>query len=356
MSLNLNHISRAYSGLPALNDVSLQVRQGEFLALLGPSGSGKTTLLRIMAGLEQPSQGTAELDGVDFLALSARERRVGMVFQSYALFRHMTVAQNIAFGLKVRTRRQRPSKPEIARRVEKLLGLIQLEGFGERYPSQLSGGQRQRVALARALAIEPGLLLLDEPFGALDARVRRDLRRWLRAVHEQTGVTTVLVTHDQEEALELADRVAILNKGQIEQIDTPQTLYEQPASAFVHDFMGAGLCLETEVVAGTVSLAGWLGSAPKTAGDGPATLCLRPEDLVPAETGLRATLVASHWRGHSLILEVEIEGKRVELHRDGEEAFVRRLSELAVGSPLYLRPRRYHILSSHRVTRQEMAA
>ena len=356
MSLNLNNITRAYSGLPALNDVSLSVKKGEFLALLGPSGSGKTTLLRIMAGLDQPSSGSAELNGADFLALSARERRVGMVFQSYALFRHMTVAQNIAFGLKVRPRKYRPAKAEIERRVKDLLRLIQLEDFGGRYPSQLSGGQRQRVALARALAIEPSLLLLDEPFGALDARVRRDLRRWLRQVHEQTGVTTVLVTHDQEEALELADRVAILNKGRIEQIDTPQALYDQPASAFVHDFLGDGLCLETEVVAGTVSVAGWLGTAPNMAGDGPATLCLRPEDLIPSEAGLRATLTDSHWRGHSLILEVEIDGHRLEIERDGEEAQTRRLAAKPPGSTLYLRPRRYHVLPSSASKRQELAA
>jgi len=356
MSLNLNNITRAYSGLPALNDVSLSVRKGEFLALLGPSGSGKTTLLRIMAGLDQPSAGTAELNGEDFLALSARERRVGMVFQSYALFRHMTVAQNIAFGLKVRPRKDRPSKSEINRRVEDLLRLIQLEGFGGRFPSQLSGGQRQRVALARALAIEPSLLLLDEPFGALDARVRRDLRRWLREVHEQTGVTTVLVTHDQEEALELADRVAILNRGRIEQIDRPQTLYDQPLSAFVHDFLGEGLCLETEVVAGTVSVEGWLGTAPKGAQDGPATLCLRPEDLIPAEAGLRAQLVASHWRGQRLILEVDIRGQRLELARDGEEAFVQRLAEIVPGRSLFLRPRRYTILPSLGPRRKALAA
>lgn len=268
----------------------------------------------------------------------------------------MTVADNIAFGLKVRPRKDRPSKAEIAKRVEDLLRLIQLEGFGSRFPSQLSGGQRQRVALARALAIEPSLLLLDEPFGALDARVRRDLRRWLREVHEQTGVTTVLVTHDQEEALELADRVAILNKGQIEQIDTPQALYDKPASAFVHDFLGDGLCLETEVVAGMVSVAGWLGTAPRTAGDGPATLCLRPEDLIPAETGLRATLTASHWRGHSLILEVDIDGHRLEIERDGEEAQARRLATQPSDSTLYLRPRRYHILPSSTVKQQELAA
>ncbi|HUH09007.1 MAG TPA: ATP-binding cassette domain-containing protein, partial [Brevundimonas sp.] len=186
MTLDITAITRAYDGLPALDDVSLTVRDGEFLALLGPSGSGKTTLLRIMAGLDRPSAGQVRFNGEDFLAQSPRERRVGMVFQSYALFRHMTVADNIAFGLKVRPRGSRPGRAEIAERVQDLLGLIQLEGFGARYPSQLSGGQRQRVALARALAIEPRLLLLDEPFGALDARVRRDLRRWLRQIHEQT--------------------------------------------------------------------------------------------------------------------------------------------------------------------------
>ncbi|HEX3917840.1 MAG TPA: ATP-binding cassette domain-containing protein, partial [Caulobacteraceae bacterium] len=209
-ALQIRGISKSFGRYPALHDVSLGAADREFIALLGPSGSGKTTLLRVLAGLETPDAGEVRFGGEDYLALPARRRRAGMVFQHYALFRHMTVEANIAFGLKVRPRRDRPAGAEIKRRVIDLLSLMQLEGLGGRYPAQLSGGQRQRVALARALAIEPRLLLLDEPFGALDAQVRRDLRRWLREVHDRAGVTTVFVTHDQEEALDLADRVAIL--------------------------------------------------------------------------------------------------------------------------------------------------
>ncbi len=236
--LTVEAVSKRFGRFPALKGVSLHADPGEFLALLGPSGSGKTTLLRVIAGLETPDQGKVTLEGEDFLALSPRERRVGMVFQHYALFRHMTVARNIAFGLRVRSARERPSKPEIARRVEELLALVQLDGLGGRYPGQLSGGQQQRVALARALAIEPRVLLLDEPFGALDAKVRKELRHWLRRVHDETGVTTIFVTHDQEEAMDLADRVAVLREGVIEQIGTPEALDEKPASAFVFDFLG----------------------------------------------------------------------------------------------------------------------
>ena len=220
--------------------MSLRAEPGEFLALLGPSGSGKTTLLRAIAGLETPDEGSVHLDGEDFLALSPRERRVGMVFQHYALFRHMNVAKNIAFGLRVRPAAERPKRAEIDARVEKLLSLVQLDGLGKRYPAQLSGGQQQRVALARALAIEPRVLLLDEPFGALDAKVRKDLRHWLRALHERLGLTTVFVTHDQDEALELADLVAVMNQGRIEQIATPAELRARPASDFVADFLGLG--------------------------------------------------------------------------------------------------------------------
>jgi sulfate transport system ATP-binding protein len=231
-------VAKRYGRFPALKGVSLRIEPGEFLALLGPSGSGKTTLLRVIAGLEQPDAGKVTLEGRDFLSQSARERRVGMVFQHYALFRHMNVARNIAFGLRVRPARERPSKSEIAARVEQLLSLVQLEGLGGRYPAQLSGGQQQRVALARALAIEPRLLLLDEPFGALDAKVRKELRHWLRRVHDETGVTTIFVTHDQEEAMDLADRVAVLRSGRIEQVGAAEALEDRPASAFVFDFLG----------------------------------------------------------------------------------------------------------------------
>jgi len=208
VSLIVENLAKRFARFPALKGVSLTAEPGEFLALLGPSGSGKTTLLRVLAGLETPDTGRVAFEGEDFLAMSARERRVGMVFQHYALFRHMTVARNIAFGLRVRPARLRPPRAEIAKTVERLMSLVRLEGLGDRYPAQLSGGQQQRVALARALAIEPRMLLLDEPFGALDAKVRKELRQWLREVHDATGVTTIFVTHDQEEAMDLADRVA----------------------------------------------------------------------------------------------------------------------------------------------------
>jgi sulfate transport system ATP-binding protein len=237
MSLDIQNITKTFGGAQALRGVSLAVQEGEFLALLGPSGSGKTTLLRVLAGLEIPDTGTLQFQGDDLTLLPARKRGIGMVFQHYALFRHMTVTQNIAFGLHARPRGARPSKDAIAQRVGALLALVQLEGLEGRYPTQLSGGQRQRVALARALAIEPKLLLLDEPFGALDAKVRRELRVALREIHERTKVTTVFVTHDQEEALALADRVAVLRDGTVEQVDTPTHLVRCPATPFVADFL-----------------------------------------------------------------------------------------------------------------------
>ncbi|MEW9623676.1 sulfate/molybdate ABC transporter ATP-binding protein [Rhodanobacter geophilus] len=238
MTLVLDRLSRRFTEFAALDDVSLRLAPGEFLALLGPSGSGKTTLLRILAGLDYPDEGTVRQGDRDFLAAGARERNVGLVFQHYALFRHLTVRENVAFGLRVRPRRTRPPKAQIRERVERLLKRVQLDELGDRYPSQLSGGQRQRVALARALAVEPELLLLDEPFGALDAQVRVTLRRWLRELHEELRLTTVFVTHDQEEALELADRIAVMNRGRIEQVGTPQAIYQDPATPFVCEFIG----------------------------------------------------------------------------------------------------------------------
>jgi sulfate transport system ATP-binding protein len=237
MSLAIEKIHKRFGDFEALRGASLEAPDGAFLALLGPSGSGKTTLLRILGGLEHADLGQVAFAGLDWLTLPARERRAGFVFQHYALFRHMTVAKNIAFGLDVRPARNRPSRAEIARRVEELLALVQLEGLGKRYPSQLSGGQRQRVALARALAIEPRMLLLDEPFGALDAKVRRELRVWLRGLHTKLNLTTVFVTHDQEEALELGDLVAVMNQGRIEQIATPDVLRTAPATPFVAEFL-----------------------------------------------------------------------------------------------------------------------
>jgi sulfate transport system ATP-binding protein len=238
VSIEVDHIRKTYGTFEALQDVSLRIEKGELVALLGPSGSGKTTLLRIIAGLDVPDSGTIRLNDEDATNSTARDRQVGFVFQHYALFRHLTVFENVAFGLRLRPKPTRPSERDIRDRVKKLLELIQLDWLGDRYPNQLSGGQRQRVALARALAVEPRVLLLDEPFGALDAKVRKELRRWLRRLHDELHVASVFVTHDQEEALEVADRVAIMNRGLIEQVGTPLEVYDNPASAFVYQFLG----------------------------------------------------------------------------------------------------------------------
>lgn len=240
MSITATNISKTFSTYTALDSVSLHVPDGKLVALLGPSGSGKTTLLRIIAGLEfaDPGSGRVFFDKEDVTDVPPGKRGVGFVFQHYALFRHLTVAENIAFGLKVRKRAERPSRADIAARVKELLHLVQLENLGGRYPSQLSGGQRQRIALARALAVQPKVLLLDEPFGALDAQVRRDLRRWLRNFHEEIHLTTVFVTHDQEEALEIADEVVIMNQARVEQVGVPQEVYDRPTTPFVHKFLG----------------------------------------------------------------------------------------------------------------------
>jgi len=238
MGIEVRGLRKTFGSFVVLNDVSLSVASGELVALLGPSGSGKTTLLRIIAGLETPDAGSVLLEGEDATARNARDRRVGFVFQHYALFRHMSVFENVAFGLRVRPRETRPDEAEIGRRVRQLLELVQLDFMANRRPSELSGGQRQRVALARALAVEPKVLLLDEPFGALDAKVRQELRRWLRRLHDDIHLTSVFVTHDQEEALELADRVAVMNHGVIEQEGTPEDVVERPATPFVINFLG----------------------------------------------------------------------------------------------------------------------
>ncbi len=266
--IELADITKRFGQYPALHGIDLSIRPGEFIALLGPSGSGKTTLLRIIAGLEFQDSGEVRLDGVDVSSRKVAERHVGFVFQHYALFRHMKVADNVAFGLTVRRSRTGPAKSRLARRdirarVDELLRLVQLEGLGDRYPAQLSGGQRQRVALARALAVEPKLLLLDEPFGALDAQVRKDLRRALRDLHRQVGLTSVFVTHDQEEALELADRVVVMNQGRIEQIGTPEEVYAAPATPFVSHFVG-----ETNLLPGALF------------GRGAGDLHVRPHEIV----------------------------------------------------------------------------
>jgi sulfate transport system ATP-binding protein len=338
MGITVAGISKRFGSFTALGDIDLEARPGEFLALLGPSGSGKTTLLRIIAGLEFPDSGTVAFDGVDVTNQPITQRGVGFVFQQYALFRHMTVADNVAFGLTVRKRSTRPARREIARRVEELLDLVQLGGLGKRYPTQLSGGQRQRVALARALAVEPRILLLDEPFGALDAKVRKDLRRWLRDLHDRMGLTSIFVTHDQEEALELADRVVVMDHGVIEQVATPDAIYNDPASAFVFDFVGESNRLPVSVRGGRAHFGGHAFDVDTGgSGDGDATLFFRPHDVeivggdapaLPAIVSLArprggATRIEATLEGHDAPLEIDYQGS--EPPRPGDRIGVRPL-------------------------------
>jgi sulfate transport system ATP-binding protein len=283
MSIVISNVSKTFGGFVALDEVSLEVPDGDLLALLGPSGSGKTTLLRIIGGLEVADRGTVVLHGEDITGKSARERNVGFVFQHYALFRHMTVAENIGYGLKVR----KVPAARIRERVTELLALIKLSGLEDRYPAQLSGGQRQRVALARALAAEPSVLLLDEPFGALDAKVRKELRQWVRRLHDEIHVTSIFVTHDQEEAMELADRVVVMSNGRIEQIGSTDELYERPASPFVFDFLGDANVLGAEVRDDAVLLPGADMPLPMNGAraTGAVDVYVRPGDLRLAEPG-----------------------------------------------------------------------
>ena len=280
MGIEVRDLTKRLQSTLVLDRVNLDIREREFVGLLGPSGSGKTTLLRILAGLEFPDSGKVLINDVDALTLGFEERQIGFVFQHYALFNHMSVFENIAFGLKVRSRRKRPSRKEIEARVRELLKLVQLKELENRFPAQLSGGQRQRVALARALAIDPEVLLLDEPFGALDAKVRVELRRSLRDIHDATGLTTVFVTHDQEEALDLADRVAVMNHGRIEQIGTPTEIYEEPRTPFVFDFLGRTNSFACEIGNGQVRLGDKVLDVEPGTPDGPAVAFVRPHDIV----------------------------------------------------------------------------
>jgi len=284
MGISIERTTKTYGDFAALRDVSLEVPAGELTALLGPSGSGKTTLLRIIAGLERPDDGSGPIRFHDENMADRRvqERRVGFVFQHYALFRHMTVFENVAFGLRVRPRSERPANPEIDAKVHELLKLVQLDGMAARYPAQLSGGQRQRVALARALAVEPRVLLLDEPFGALDAKVRQQLRAWLRRLHEEIQITSVFVTHDQDEALEVADRVVVMNQGRIEQVGSPEEVFHEPATEFVVNFLGNVNVFHGRVERGVVSFASVQLDDPAYADsdDAPARVFIRPHDLV----------------------------------------------------------------------------
>lgn len=319
MGITATGITKRFGGFTALDAIDLEARSGEFLALLGPSGSGKTTLLRIIAGLEFPDQGTVAFEGEDVTDKAVTDRGVGFVFQQYALFRHMTVADNVAFGLKVRPRRTRPAKAEIGARVAELLDLVQLGALGRRYPAQLSGGQRQRVALARALAVEPRILLLDEPFGALDAKVRKDLRRWLRELHDRMGLTSIFVTHDQEEALELADRVVVMDHGVIEQVAEPTTIYKDPASAFVFDFVGESNRLPVDVVNGIARFGAHSLPVSDTDGrSGRASLFFRPHDaeLVSDGPALPAVVTLARPRNGGTRVEAALDGLAAPLEID----------------------------------------
>lgn len=342
MQLTISSLHKRYPGVAALDDVNLDIRSGELVALLGPSGSGKTTLLRVIAGLLHADAGRVLFGEVDATRLSLRERNVGFVFQHYALFRHMTVAENIAFGLRSRPRKKRPDKATIARRVQELLQLVQLPEHGQRYPDQLSGGQKQRIALARALAINPAVLLLDEPFGALDAKVRVELRRWLRKLHAQTGQTTVFVTHDQEEALELADRVVVMRTGKVEQVGTPDEIYRAPASPYVFEFIGRANVLHGQVSGGRFRMDGLELEAADVA-DGPARLYLRPHDLAigaPGADTLPATVRGVQRLGGRITAEFDVGGQVLEL-----EAFDSNVAAFAVGDVVHLWIARHRVFA-----------
>jgi len=345
MSIEVRNVSKRFGTFDALSDVSLDIEPGELVALLGPSGSGKTTLLRVIAGLERPDSGRVVVHGEDTTDKPVRERNVGFVFQHYALFRHMTIFENVAFGLRVRPRNERPSEEAIRAKVHQLLSLVQLDWLAERYPHQLSGGQRQRIALARALAIEPRVLLLDEPFGALDAKVRRELRRWLRRLHDEIQLTSVFVTHDQEEALEVADRVVVVNQGRIEQAGEPGHVYDHPATPFVYEFLGNVNLFEGRISRGIAQVGGRRLAAPEHGdiADAPATAYVRPHDI---DVGVQSTEHAvpakvDHAVALGSVVRIELSRQdngavvEVEIPRDRYEGL-----KIAAGNVVYLTPRR----------------
>jgi sulfate transport system ATP-binding protein len=345
MSIQVEAVCKRFGTFDALNDVSLEIAPGELVALLGPSGSGKTTLLRVIAGLEVPDRGRVLVEGEDTTGKRVQERNVGFVFQHYALFRHMTIFENVAFGLRVRPRAQRPSNEAIADKVHALLKLVQLDWLADRYPHQLSGGQRQRIALARALAIEPKVLLLDEPFGALDAKVRRELRRWLRRLHDEIQLTSVFVTHDQEEALEVADRVVVVNHGRIEQAGAPGHVYDNPATPFVYEFLGNVNLFEGRISRGIANVGGRRLAAPDhLEADGAlATAYVRPHDIDVATQSSDEAVPATVDHAVALGSVVRLELSRrdngevieVELPRDRYEGL-----KIAHGNVVWLTPRR----------------
>ncbi|UGV27960.1 sulfate ABC transporter ATP-binding protein [Rhodopseudomonas boonkerdii] len=343
MTIEVRNIVKQYGAFKALDNVDLKVAKGELLALLGPSGSGKTTLLRIIAGLDWPDSGEVKFDGENALERGAGERHVGFVFQHYALFRHMSVFENVAFGLRVQPRSIRKTEAQIRARVKELLDLVQLDWLADRYPSQLSGGQRQRIALARALAIEPRILLLDEPFGALDAKVRKELRQWLRTLHEEIHVTSIFVTHDQEEALEVANRIVVMDKGKIEQIGTPGDVYDNPASAFVHSFIGESIVLPVDVQGGQVKLGARALNIEAGGAAGPSQLFVRRHDMAIGAVGEGAL--------EGTVRRVRTFGpiQRADIALDGGDTLVEidapRDRPLATGDSVSLQPRRYRIFA-----------
>jgi sulfate transport system ATP-binding protein len=343
MTIEVKNLVKKFGSFAALDGVDLKVESGELLALLGPSGSGKTTLLRIIAGLDWPDSGEVFINGEDALAQGARERHVGFVFQHYALFRHMSVFENVAFGLRVQPRAVRKDEATIRARVKELLDLVQLDWLADRYPSQLSGGQRQRIALARALAIEPRILLLDEPFGALDAKVRKELRKWLRSLHHEINVTSIFVTHDQEEALEVANRVVVMDKGRIEQIGTPGEVYDHPATAFVHGFIGESIELPVQIADGMVRLGDRpLALAAGGLAPGASKLFVRRHDMLVGPPGSGAFEGAvQHVRNLGPVQRAEIAlsgGQTIEIDAPRDR-------ELRAGDTIGLNPRRYRIFA-----------
>lgn len=349
MSIQVKNIEKHFGAFHALNNISLDFPDGQLVALLGPSGCGKTTLLRIIAGLESADRGQVILEGQDATDVHVRERQVGFVFQHYALFRHMTVFDNIAFGLRVRPRATRPSEAEIKKRVTRLLDLVQLGFLAERYPAQLSGGQRQRIALARALAVEPRVLLLDEPFGALDAKVRKELRRWLRTLHDELHITSIFVTHDQEEALEVADQIIVMNKGNVEQIGSPREVYEKPATPFVFDFLGQANRFEGQNNAGTIQIGedriqlDCLRNAPS----GDVIAFARPDELrihaQPQDNAIQATFVRELWIAGKVVAELhDRQGKLIEISLTSEEA---KLHQFRPNQTVWLSPSNLHLFA-----------
>ncbi len=352
MSIQVHNIHKAFGDFVALDNLTLDFPSGELVALLGPSGCGKTTLLRVIAGLEQADSGRVLLDGEDASDTHVRERQVGFVFQHYALFRHMTVFDNVAFGLRMKPRSQRPSEAEIKRKVHELLSLVQLDWLADRFPAQLSGGQRQRIALARALAVEPRVLLLDEPFGALDAKVRKELRRWLRRLHDELHITSIFVTHDQEEALEVADRVVLMNHGRVEQIGAPDAVYAQPATPFVYGFLGAANRFEGSGSAGGIAVGAAQLSRQPAGHDGRVIAFVRPHelDIVPGEHGDGIPARISRVLTLGALTRVELEGRDelagqlfdVELPAGSTLA-----AGLATGQPVRLKPRSVRVFANN---------